>query len=185
MRPMHVDSVAETIAGADHQESPRFAAFVAAHGDNVLWKTGGPEHLTASCFVFSPDLRQTLLCFHRKGRFWVQFGGHLEPSDGSLASAAVREAREESGIATLELLDPPVITLDRHDLNAGFTCSAHWDVGFVAIVSTDAATTVSDESDEVRWFPIDNLPEDLAPGLSSRLVSLAQQSEARTLPTGP
>lgn len=176
---MHADSVVETITCANHQESSRFAAFVTTHGDNALWKTGGPEHLTASCFVFSPDLQWTLLCFHGKGRFWVQFGGHLEPSDSGLASAAAREAREESGIATLELLDPPVISLDRHDLNGGFTCSAHWDIGFIAVVSTDVATAVSHESEDVRWFPLDDLPDNLAPGLAPRLVNLASEAAGR------
>ncbi|MBW8810801.1 MAG: NUDIX domain-containing protein, partial [Lysobacter sp.] len=40
--------------------------------------------------------RQTL---HRKGGFWVQCGGHLEPDDATLSAAALREATEESGIA--------------------------------------------------------------------------------------
>ena len=72
-----------------------FLGFARTHGDAALWKSGGPEHLTASCFVLSPDLGQVLLTHHRKGGFWVQLGGHLEPTDTSLADAARREAREE------------------------------------------------------------------------------------------
>ena len=36
---------------------------------------GGAEHVTASCFVFTPDLDQVLLWFHKRGRFWFQLGG--------------------------------------------------------------------------------------------------------------
>ncbi|MFJ7287503.1 NUDIX hydrolase [Curtobacterium sp. NPDC098951] len=177
---MHLDDVIAALADT-HTPAPvpvpvpdrdRFLAFVRAHGDAALRRDGGPEHLTASCFVFSPDLGSVLLCLHRKGRFWVQFGGHLEPDDRDLADAARREAREESGIADLDLLDRGLADLDRHDLHGGFACAAHWDVGFVAVVDPARATTVSDESDDVRWFALDALPEGLAPGLPARLAAV-------------
>lgn len=146
-----------------------YLEFVSSNGDAALRREGGPEHLTASCFVFSPDLTRTLLCFHRKGGFWVQFGGHLEPQDASLASAAQREAREESGIDDLALLSAAIVDLDRHDLHGGFSCAAHWDTGFVAVVAAATTITVSDESDDVRWFPVDALPEGAVAGLAERL----------------
>lgn len=170
MDSMHAADVARALAEAP--ASPlrdRYLAFVEAHGDAALWRDGGAEHLTASCFVFSPDLTHVLLCLHRKGRFWVQFGGHLEPGDTSLADAARRETREESGIAAIDLATTRIVDLDRHDLHGGFSCAAHWDVGFVAIVPRDTGTTVSDESDDVRWFPVDALPGSLPDGFVRRL----------------
>ncbi|MFJ3319637.1 MULTISPECIES: NUDIX domain-containing protein [unclassified Curtobacterium] len=172
MTTMHLDDVTTALAATTAPHRDRFLAFVRTHGDAALRRDGGPEHLTASCFVFSPDLGSVLLCLHRKGRFWVQFGGHLEPGDRDLAEAARREAREESGIADLDLLDASVADLDRHDLHGGFACAAHWDVGFVAVVDPARATTVSDESDDVRWFALDALPDGLAPGLPARLAAV-------------
>ena len=81
-----------------------YVAFVRAGGSSALDRDGGAEHLTASCFVFTPDLSRVLLCFHKKGQFWVQLGGHIEASDVSVAAAALREAREEGGIAELSAL---------------------------------------------------------------------------------
>ncbi|QCR43761.1 NUDIX hydrolase [Curtobacterium sp. SGAir0471] len=182
MRPAHA------LAALDTAPSPfreRFSAFVSAAGDAALDRDLGPEHLTASCFVFSPDRSLVLLCLHRKGRFWVQFGGHLEPQDQDLAGAARREAREESGVARLELDDGAVADLDRHDLHGGFSCTAHWDVGFVATVDLATRTLVSHESDDVRWFPVDALPEPLAPGLSRRLAALLTGPAAPTGTGGP
>ena len=146
-------------------------------GDAAMRRDGGPEHVTGSCFVFSPDFDHVLLCFHRKGQFWVQFGGHLEPNDATVAEAAQREAREESGIGDLVLLSsatspvssPVLMDLDRHELHGGFSCAAHWDVGFAAVVSPDAVFTVSEESEDVRWFPIDNLPAQVPAGFGARL----------------
>ncbi|TDN44908.1 8-oxo-dGTP pyrophosphatase MutT (NUDIX family) [Curtobacterium flaccumfaciens] len=171
---MHLDAVTTALAATTTPNRDGFESFVRAHGDAALRRDGGPEHLTASCFVLSPDLRKVLLCLHRKGRFWVQFGGHLEPDDLDLADAARREAREESGIVDLELLDGAVVDLDRHDLHGGFACAAHWDVGFVALADPASTTTVSDESDDVRWFPLDALPDTVPDGFSARLAAVVR-----------
>ena len=61
-----------------------------------------------------------LLTLHRKGGFWAQFGGHCEPSDTTLADAALREAREESGIEELRLVGDGPVDLDRHALSSAF-----------------------------------------------------------------
>lgn len=157
------------------ESGPRdaYLQFLKAAGDASLRRGGGPEHVTGSCFVFSPDFDHVLLCFHRKGQFWVQFGGHIEPNDATVAEAAQREAREESGISDLILISagsaPVLMDLDRHDLHGGFSCSAHWDVGYAAVVSPDAVISVSDESEAVRWFPVSALPAQVPAGFGARL----------------
>ena len=153
------------------ESAPRnaYLQFVNAGGDSSLQRNGGPEHVTGSCFVFTPDFSHVLLCFHRKGQFWVQFGGHVESTDASVAAAAQREAREESGISDLTLLSPAIMDLDRHDLHSGFSCTAHWDVGYAAVVRSDASILVSDESEDVRWFPVTQLPVQVPEGFRARL----------------
>jgi 8-oxo-dGTP pyrophosphatase MutT (NUDIX family) len=166
------DVLARLSALPPSTERDAFIGFVSSGGDSALRREGGPEHVTASCFAFSPDLTRTLLCFHRKGRFWVQFGGHIEPEDASIARAALREAREESGIDDLVLSSEAIVDLGRHELGGGFACSAHWDIGFVAIADPEAAITVSHESDDVRWFPVDALPTGSADGLGERVENV-------------
>lgn len=149
--------------------------FIDLHGAAAARRDLGPEHLTASCFVFSADLAETLLCFHGKGRFWVQTGGHVEPGDPSASAAALREAREESGLTGLSTV-PGVLDLDRHDLGARFgSCRTHWDVGFAARASRAERPRVSDESEDVAWFRVDALPEPLAGGVARRAAVLLGQ----------
>lgn len=171
---LHADAVTLLRAycpdGAGQRDLRRqYLAHLAEHPDGML-KAGPPAHLTASCFVLDPAGEHVLLTLHRKGRFWVQVGGHLEPCDTSVADAALREATEETGMAALELVPEPV-ELHRHALAAAFgRCTEHLDVAFVAVAPAGALPVVSDESDDVAWFPVDDLPADAAPDLPQRLA---------------
>jgi 8-oxo-dGTP pyrophosphatase MutT (NUDIX family) len=85
--------------------------------------------------------------------------GHFEPGDASVLAAATREAREESGIADLEL-HPQLAHLDRHALLAsGFgRCREHLDLRYVGVTDDEDGYAVSDESLDVAWWPVDALP---------------------------
>ncbi len=131
-------------------------------------KAGPPAHLTASCLVLSDDGREVLLTHHRRARMWFQFGGHLEPADAGLHAAATRECREESGIAELTPWFGPV-HLNRHALSGDFgRCREHLDVRFAAVAARGATPVVSPESLDVRWWPVDALPD----GSPAELVDL-------------
>jgi len=141
----------------------------------------GPQHVTASCFVLTPDRTRVLLCFHRKGQFWVQLGGHIEPGDATVAAAAYREAFEEGGIASLAPADALPTDVDRHGLGDGFgACAVHWDVGYVAFAPSSAVPVVSDESEEVAWWPVDALPQNVPPGFARRLAGVLRSLDRAT-----
>ncbi len=124
-----------------------------------MWKQGPSAHFTASCLVLDATGSQALLTLHKKAGVWFQFGGHFEPGDTDAHATAQREAREESGIATL-LARSELIQLDRHQLVGSFgRCREHLDLRFMAVVDEDAAHEVSEESLDVRWWPTDALPE--------------------------
>lgn len=158
----------------DQQEELRrqFLDHLRAHPDAVA-KPGPPVHLTASCVVLSSDGEHALLTHHRRARRWFQFGGHLEPGDTCVWSAARREGREESGIEELDPLIRPV-HLDRHVLDGDFgRCREHLDVRYAALAPAGSDPSVGSESLDVRWWPLDDLPAgtwtDLGP-----LISLAR-----------
>ncbi|MFB4350451.1 NUDIX hydrolase [Microbacterium sp. CR_7] len=147
-----------------------FASFF-SHDDGPVQRDDGPRHATASAFVFDPTLSRVLLVFHGKGRFWVQPGGHLEPGDRSIADAALRELSEETGILAPPPGDAYVYDLDHHELSAAFgRCASHLDVGVVLVVADDGALRVSDESEDVRWWPIDALPDEVPPQFHRRVA---------------
>jgi 8-oxo-dGTP pyrophosphatase MutT (NUDIX family) len=101
---------------------------------------------------------RVLLTLHPRVGRWLQLGGHCEPSDASLAGAALREATEESGMEGLRISPEPV-HLDVHPI----TCSLgvptrHFDVRFAVHAPPGASPVRSAESDDLRWWPADALP---------------------------
>ena len=125
-----------------------------------------PGHVTASTLVISEAGDQVLLTLHPRLGRWVQLGGHCEDSDADIVAAALREATEESGIDGLEL-DTTLAAVHVHPV----TCSLgvptrHLDLQFIATAPAHADFVISDESLDLRWWPIDALP-DLDPGLAA------------------
>ena len=121
--------------------------------EDAVARTCVPGHITASVLVVSPDLTRTALVLHPIGGAWFQPGGHLEATDATLLDAARREVREETG---LEIdLDPTVVHLDCHPITCrGSAPSRHFDVRFVGVATTDDLT-ISHESDDLRWWNLD------------------------------
>lgn len=165
---LHTDAVRALSAYDDPEPDQRaiaqaMLAFLAARPDGVR-RSCVAGHITASALVVDPASDGVLLTLHPRVGRWLQLGGHCE-ADARLADAALREAREESGIAELEL-DPEPLHLDVHAL----TCSLgvptrHLDVRFLAVAPTGARAAISTESLDLAWFRPDRLPEPLGEGV--------------------
>jgi 8-oxo-dGTP pyrophosphatase MutT (NUDIX family) len=161
----------------DHpQDSLRNAvlAFLDAREDACL-RACVPGHITASTLVLDDTGGQVLLTLHPRLGRWVQLGGHCEESDADIHAAALREANEESGVDGLRL-SPDLAAINVHAL----TCSLgvptrHLDLQFVAHAPAGAQIVVSEESVDLRWWPVDGLPD----GVDDGLRYLVQQARNR------
>lgn len=142
----------------------------AARHPHNLTRRGFPDHFTASALPLTVDGSSVCLVLHKRMGVWVQPGGHLERDDRTLTEAAGREVHEETGLVTTVL--PPPLLLSRHPAPCR-PGAWHLDFQYLAIVA-DPAIRVSDESDDVAWFPVDDLPRSLAPGVDD-LVTAARQ----------
>ncbi|MDD7916544.1 NUDIX hydrolase [Actinomycetospora callitridis] len=154
-------------AGTRELESVRLGlvSYLDARPD-ACSRSCAPGHLTASALVLDAAGERALLTLHPRVGAWIQLGGHIEPEDTTLAGAALREAEEESGIEGLTL-DPEPLHVEIHAL----TCSLgvptrHLDVRFVAHAPPGAVEAISDESLDLRWWPLTELPDEVAFGRS-------------------
>lgn len=137
----------------------RLLVFAARHPD-ALHRSCEAGHLTASAWVVNHDATEGLVLLHRKIGRWLQPGGHAD-GEGSLASVALREATEETGIDGLEVWTTPV-DIDVHlFVNRRRTepDHLHFDVRFLVCAPPHAAPSGNHESDELAWVARDQLDE--------------------------
>lgn len=139
-------------------------------------RAGAPAHVTASALVLDGSGARTALVHHRRLGLWVQPGGHLEDDDGELTAGAVREVAEELGVTGV--VDPRPILLSKHraPCRPG-EVDWHYDVQHL-VVATESALRVSEESNDVAWWPVDALPTDLAPGVAELVTAGRRRFEA-------
>ncbi len=186
---LHADALAALTSWAAPDEAQE--ALRRRYTDHLHAHPGGldrecrPDHLTASTLVLSHDLGHVLLTLHAKAHRWFQLGGHCEPGDATLAGAALREAVEESGLEVVDL-DPVPLALDEHEVPfcrpaadpvPDGSLVHHLDVRYVAVATEGAEHRVSEESLDLRWWPVGALPpgaEELAP-VVRRAVTRAQE----------
>lgn len=154
-----------------------FYALLAARPDATR-RACVPGHVTASTLVLDATASRVLLTLHPRVGAWLQLGGHVEDEDETLLAAAHREAAEESGIDGIHI-DPVPIDLDIHPI----TCSLglptrHFDIRFVGHAPAGAEPVISAESDDLRWFEVDDLPDDIAPELPRLIARAVERSRA-------
>lgn len=146
--------------------------YVAAH-PRCFERDEHSGHITGSALVVSPDMTQVLLTLHRKLGLWLQLGGHCD-GDPEVHRTALREAQEESGLPHLGFLrwehaltdraKPSLagparpFDLDFHAIPARKQDQAHihYDIRYLIVGDPRAKLGMTDESNDLRWFTIDD-----------------------------
>jgi 8-oxo-dGTP pyrophosphatase MutT (NUDIX family) len=147
----------------DAAVAQRFVDFIRAHPD-CLERSCLEGHITASAWILSPDRECALLTHHRKLDRWLQLGGHCD-GEPDPRLAALREAREESGLARFRFVpdaeDALPLDLDIHPIPARGDEPAHLhhDVRFLLLAEPGQELCASNESHDLRWFERKRLEE--------------------------
>ena len=154
---------------ADHLA--RTIAFVERH-DNCCDRQLTEGHITASSWIIDESASYALLTHHRKLDRWLQLGGHVE-DDSDILEAALREAREESGLSDIHTVVNDIFDVDVHPIPARKSEPAHfhYDVRFLFQADRGDTLTISDESHDLRWFSIAELQAMPADDSIDRMVA--------------
>jgi 8-oxo-dGTP pyrophosphatase MutT (NUDIX family) len=121
------------------------------------WHRSLPLHITASALIVHPGSGRVLLRWHQRQQAWLQVGGHGDPGETDALAIALREAREESGLADLQPWPDAglrQVTVVSVPANHREPAHEHADVRFVlATQDPDAAQAESPDA-PLRWLPI-------------------------------
>ena len=176
VRDSAIATLTEWRAPDDAQDSLRHAFLAFVHGrPDACRRECVPGHVTASALVLDHTGSRVLLTLHPRLGRWVQLGGHCDDVDTDVVAAALREATEESGVAGLRI-EPELAAVHAHPV----TCSLgvptrHLDLQFVAHAPAGAQIAISEESQDLRWWPADALP----PGADHALAYLVARATGR------
>ena len=150
---------------ADVERMNRLAA-----GEPDPWSRSLPLHFTASALVLHPVSRLVLLRWHVRHGQWMQVGGHGDPGESDPLRIALREAREETGLA--DLVPWPDASL-RHAVVCQVPASAtepaheHADLRYFLATASPEAIAPEDEHSPLRWVSL-NEARDLVGGNNLR-----------------
>jgi 8-oxo-dGTP pyrophosphatase MutT (NUDIX family) len=135
----------------------RLIAFVAANA-SAFERTLAIGHVTASAWIVDPSRTRALLAHHRKLDKWLQLGGHVD-GDPDVRGAALREAREESGLTSLRFAADGIYDLDVHEIPArpGEPAHEHYDVRFALEADPAEPLVTSTESYALAWIALGDL----------------------------
>ena len=123
------------------------------------------SHMTASAWIVNRERTRVLMAYHNIYQSWAWLGGHADGEENLLA-VALREAREESGLAHVrpvseEIFSVEVLTVDGHVKRGQYVPShLHLNVTYLLEADeTDVLTIKPDENSGVRWFELDDALE--------------------------
>ena len=127
-------------------------------GEELYGRDNASAHLTASAWVVSPDRTQVLMAYHNLYDSWSWLGGHAD-GDRDLLAVALREVREESGLAEVRPVSPAIysveiLTVDGHEKRGAYV-SSHLHLNVTYLLEADPALPVRKKEDEnraVAWF---------------------------------
>lgn len=117
-------------------------------------------HFTASAWIVNRRRTHTLLTLHRKLNRWLQLGGHAD-GDEDLAAVALKEAFEESGLKTLEMVETSIFDIDMHIIpdRKEVPQHFHYDVRFLIHADIQEPLVLSNESISLAWITFDSVQD--------------------------
>lgn len=131
--------------------------FITCHPD-CFERTRREGHITASAWIVNAMGDRFLMTLHKKLKLWLPLGGHAD-GDCDIHRAALKEAREESGLKSLTFVSKDIFDICIADyVTPTEPFHQHYDFNFLLqIRDPNDPIKISDESIDLRWFS--ELPE--------------------------
>ena len=178
-RQLLLDKLRSHIAADAHEESMRqqIIKFVEDHPD-CFERSLKIGHITGSAFIINTEQTHTLLTHHRQLEKWLQLGGHSD-GDHDTLNVALREAEEESGLKGIVAVSENIFDVDVHPIPSRKNEPEHfhYDIRFLFQADETQPLTLSYESKDLAWIPLDRITEYTTEESVLRMVRKITQHE--------
>ncbi len=128
--------------------------------DDVLTRENKIGHFTASAWIVNKARDKVLLIYHKIYNSWAWTGGHAD-GDDNFCSVALKEAKEETGLANLTLLNNNIFSIEilpvmPHVKNGNFVGGhLHLNVTYLFLANENDELKINErETNGVKWFSI-------------------------------
>ncbi|HKL47759.1 MAG TPA: NUDIX hydrolase [Candidatus Izemoplasmatales bacterium] len=144
-----------------------------------LYRENLTAHLTSSAIVVNPLKTKVLFAYHNIYDSWSWVGGHND-GDPDMLKVAIKEAKEETGIKTVEALSDKIFMIDviyveNHIKNGQYVPDhLHLNVTYLLVASDQQKLVVkADENQAVAWISLDDVFEKIS---EPRMVPIYQKA---------
>lgn len=115
-------------------------------------------HFSASSWIVNQDFTKILMIYHNIYDSWSWTGGHCDGEQDTL-KVALNEAKEETGLKEIEVLDKGIFSVETLPVDAhiknGLEISSHLHLNVTYLLmakDTDLLKSNPKENKDVRWF---------------------------------
>lgn len=126
--------------------------------EDAFLRSNRIAHFTASAWITNSKQDQVLLIHHNIYNAWTWSGGHAD-GQSDLLAVALKEAKEETGLSKLKILDSSPISLEALTVNghykAGQWVPSHLHLNLTFLFEADPLDELAIKADEnsgVAWF---------------------------------
>jgi 8-oxo-dGTP pyrophosphatase MutT (NUDIX family) len=104
----------------------------------------------------------------------LQPGGHAD-GDEDIVRVAMKEAEEETGLRSFTLMSDSIFDIDIHVIPArkDFPEHFHYDIRILLQAKKSEGLTVTNESNDLRWFPLQTI--DAVTGNNISIMRMAEK----------
>ena len=132
------------------------------HSPDIFTRENRNAHMTASSWIVDPSRTKVLMVYHNIYDSWSWTGGHAD-GETDLLAVALREAREETGIAHVrplrsDIYSLEILTVDGHEKRGKYV-SSHLHLNLTYLLEADDSDLLvrkEDENSAVAWFSLDD-----------------------------
>lgn len=132
------------------------------HCRDIFTRENRNAHMTASSWIVDPSRTKVLMVYHNIYDSWSWTGGHAD-GETDLLAVALREAREETGIAHVRPLSSDIysleiLTVDGHEKRGKYV-SSHLHLNLTYLLEADDSDLLirkEDENSAVAWFSLED-----------------------------